>query len=215
MLLMERPRALDAVASEIALLWVGIFSYESVVRLVHDTYERLARQSPGGPFLVVFTERLARERLEALAQSQGAAPKPVPEVLFVCTNNAGRSVMAAALVDHYAAGRVHVRSAGSDPAADLHATVARVLRERGIDIENAYPKPLTDEVVASADVVITMGCGDACPVYPHIRYNDWAVDDPAGRALDAVRVICDDVERRVRELLIELGVATEGASDGR
>jgi arsenate reductase len=212
---MGRPRALEAVASDLALGWVGVFSYESVARLVHHTYDTLAERAPGGPFLLVLTERFARERLDALAQRQGAKAKTVPEVLFVCTNNAGRSLMAAALVDHYAAGRVHVRSAGSDPAGALHATVAEVLRERGVDVNGAFPKPLTDDVVAAADLVVTMGCGDACPVYPHVRYVDWAVDDPVGRSLDYVRGIRDDVDRRVRALLSDLGIPVAGAADGR
>jgi arsenate reductase len=214
-LLMGRPRGLDAVAAELALDWVGIFSYESVARLVRDTYDRLAERAPGGPFPLVSTERLARERLEALAQAQGGADKAVPEILFVCTNNAGRSVMAAALLECHAGGRVHVRSAGSDPAAEINTTVAAVLGERGLDVDGAFPKPLTDEVVAAADVVITMGCGDACAVFPGIRYVDWAVEDPAGRPVEAVRAICDDIDRRVRGLLAGLADLSGKDPDGR
>ena len=128
----------------------------------------------------------------------------VPEVLFVCVHNAGRSQMAAALLDHYAGGRVRVRSAGSVPAAEINPAVVEVMAEVGLDLSKEFPKPLTDEGVKAADVVITMGCGDACPVYLGKRYLDWVLDDPAGRSIDEVRPIRDDIDRRVRQLLAEL-----------
>ena len=131
----------------------------------------------------------------------------VPAVLFVCVHNAGRSQMAAALLDHYAQGRVHVRSAGSDPADQINPAVVVAMSELGIDVRKEFPKPLTDEVVRAADAVITMGCGDACPVYPGKRYEDWELDDPADADLDGVRRIRDDVAERVRRLLNELGPA--------
>jgi arsenate reductase (thioredoxin) len=128
----------------------------------------------------------------------------IPEVLFVCTHNAGRSQMAAALLDHQAAGRVHVNSAGSQPADQLSPAVVQAMSEIGLDIARGYPKPLTAGKVQAADVVITMGCGDTCPVYPGKRYLDWDVPDPAGLDLAAVRPIRDDIDRRVRQLLAEL-----------
>lgn len=128
----------------------------------------------------------------------------VPEILFVCVHNAGRSQMAAALLDHYAAGRVRVRSAGSAPAAEVHPSVVVAMGEIGIDLSGARPKPLTDEGARAADVVVTMGCGDACPVYPGKRYLDWQLADPAGQGVDAVRPIRDDIAQRVRALLQEL-----------
>lgn len=128
----------------------------------------------------------------------------VPEVLFVCVHNAGRSQMAAALLDHHAGGRVHVRSAGSDPADRVNPAVAAALAEVGLDITLEFPKPLTDKVVCAADVVITMGCGDACPIYPGKRYLDWRLDDPAGKPIEEVRPIRDEIDRRVRALLEEL-----------
>ena len=128
----------------------------------------------------------------------------VPEVLFVCVHNAGRSQMAAALLDHYAAGRVRVRSAGSAPAAEMNAAVVEAMEEIGIDLSQAYPKPLTDEGARAADVIVTMGCGDACPVYPGKRYLDWPLADPAGKGVEAVRPIRDDIAQRVRSLLDEL-----------
>ncbi len=130
--------------------------------------------------------------------------KRIPEVLFVCVHNAGRSQMAAALLDHLAGGRVHVRSAGSTPAAELNPAVVRAMQEIGLDVSNEFPKPLTDEYVRAADVVVTMGCGDACPVYPGKRYLDWDLPDPAGKGLDEVRPIRDEIDRRVRELLAAL-----------
>jgi arsenate reductase len=128
----------------------------------------------------------------------------VPEVLFVCIHNAGRSQMAAALLDHYGQGRVHVRSAGSEPAEHVNSAVVEAMAELGLDLSKAFPKPLTDEFVRAADVVITMGCGDACPVYPGKRYLDWDLPDPAGKSLQAVRPIRDEIDRRVRGLLKEL-----------
>ena len=128
----------------------------------------------------------------------------VPEVLFVCVHNAGRSQMAAALLDHYAQGRVEVRSAGSAPADEINPTVVAAMAELGIDIGEEFPKPLTDEAVKAADAVITMGCGDACPIYPGKRYEDWEVDDPAEADLAGVRRIRDDIAERVRRLVDDL-----------
>jgi arsenate reductase (thioredoxin) len=128
----------------------------------------------------------------------------VPHVLFVCTHNAGRSQMAAALLGHEARGRVQVTSAGSQPASELNPAVVQAMAEIGLDISRAFPKPLTRDKVHAADVVITMGCGDACPIYPGKRYLDWDLPDPAGLDLAAVRPIRDDIRRRVHELLTEL-----------
>ena len=123
------------------------------------------------------------------------------EVLFVCVHNAGRSQMAAALLDHHARGRVHVRSAGSTPADEVNPAVVEAMAEIGIDISKGFPKPLTDEVVRDADVVVTMGCGDACPVYPGKRYLDWDLPDPSGMSIEEIRPIRDEIGRRVRTLL--------------
>jgi len=128
----------------------------------------------------------------------------VPVVLFVCTHNAGRSQMAAALLDHQAAGRVHVTSAGSQAADQLNPAVVAAMAEVGLDISREFPKPLTAGEVQAADVVITMGCGDACPIYPGKRYEDWDLPDPAGLAVEQVRPIRDDIERRVQQLLADL-----------
>jgi arsenate reductase (thioredoxin) len=130
----------------------------------------------------------------------------VPSVLFVCVHNAGRSQMAAAFLTHLAGDQVQVRSAGSAPADAVNPAVVEAMRETSIDISTEIPKVLTTEAVQSSDVVITMGCGDACPYFPGKRYLDWRLDDPAGQGVDAVRPIRDEIERRIRGLLTELGV---------
>ena len=127
-----------------------------------------------------------------------------PVVLFLCVHNAGRSLAAKVLLDHHAAGAVDVRSAGSEPAAELNPAVVTVLTERGLDPSREFPKPLTDEAARAADVVVTMGCGDSCPFYPGTRYLDWELPDPAGQPVDVVRDIVDEIDRRVRALLEEL-----------
>jgi len=129
---------------------------------------------------------------------------PTPVVLFLCTHNAGRSLAATVLLDHYAQGRVDVRSAGSEPADQLNPSVVAVLKERGLDPSKEFPKPLTDELALAADVVVTMGCGDTCPYYPGKTYLDWDLPDPAGLPPHAVRPIVDDIDRRVQDLLSQL-----------
>ena len=132
-----------------------------------------------------------------------------PSVLFVCVHNAGRSQMAAALLDHHAAGRVRVRSAGSAPAGTVDPAVIAVMDELGLDLTREFPKPLTTEAVRSADVVITMGCGDACPVFPGHRYLDWPVDDPAGLEVSCVRPIRDEIKGRIEDLITSLTPAVK------
>ncbi len=146
----------------------------------------------------------ARERLRALDQARDVIDEAVPQVLFICVHNAGRSQMAAALLDRHAGGRVHVRSAGSTPAEEIHAGVREAMAEVGVDLSQELPKAWTDEVVEAADVVVTMGCGDACPVYPGKRYLDWDLPDPAGKPVEEVRRIRDQIDERVRGLLVEL-----------
>ena len=139
-----------------------------------------------------------------------------PSVLFVCIHNAGRSQMAAAYLTHLAGERVVVRSAGSAPAETVNPAVVEALAEEGIDISAEIPKVLTDEAVQGHDVVITMGCGDVCPIYPGTRYEDWALADPAGQGVDAVRPIRDDIRARVEALIAEIAPAdVESASQGR
>jgi protein-tyrosine-phosphatase len=158
-------------------------------------------------FVPLFVHRFARERLRALGQIEGAITKQVPEVLFVCVQNAGRSQMAAGMLDKLAAGRVHVRSAGSEPTNQINPVVREAMAEVGVDLDSEFPKPLTDEIVRAADALITMGCGDACPIYPGKRYEDWDFDDPANEDLDGVRRIRDQIRGRVVELLAEVAPA--------
>ena len=181
----------------------GTFSEATVDRFVRESLEALSG-SKAQQFVPIFVNRFARERLRALAQSEGSMQKDVPEVLFVCVHNAGRSHMAAGLLNKRAEGRVHVRSAGSTPADELNPQVVEAIGEIGIDISEEFPKPLNDEFVKAADVVITVGCGDACPIYPGKRYEDWELDDPAGQDLATVRRIRDEVDARVTALIDEL-----------
>jgi arsenate reductase len=181
----------------------GIFSLETIERFVNESIDRMAGARVVD-FIPLFVHRFSRQRLRALAQAEGAIIKEVPEVLFVCVHNAGRSQMAAALLDHHAKGQVHVRSAGSDPADTINPAVLAAMDEWGIDLSREFPKPLTDEFVKAADVVVTMGCGDACPIYPGKRYEDWELEDPAGQPVEVVRRIRDDIDLRVQALLAEL-----------
>ncbi len=140
----------------------------------------------------------------ALARAEGIVTREQPEVLFVCVHNAGRSQMAAGLVRLRSGGRIHVRSAGSDPADAINPAVIEAMAEIGVDMSEEFPKALTDEAARAADIVITMGCGDACPIYPGKRYEDWVLEDPAGQDLDAVRRIRDELDARIRVLVGEL-----------
>ena len=199
-------------AEDLASRFSGVFGRETVDRYVHESYQNLYRTARVKVHLPVLAIRFAKERLTALGQASGKLAKPMPEVLMVCTQNAGRSQLAAALMSHHSGGLVHVRTAGSSPAADVNPSVGVVLAERGIPFEGEFPKPLTDDVLRAADVVVTMGCGDACPLYPGKRYLDWDLADPAGAALDEVRRIADRIDQKVLKLLDELGVrpAEEG-----
>jgi arsenate reductase (thioredoxin) len=165
---------------------------------------KLAETATVPNFLPTLPERFARDRLGATAQVEGKIVSHVPEVLFVCVHNAGRSQMAAALLDHHAHGNVHVRSVGSQPASTLNPAVVEAMSELGLDISKEIPKPLTEDVVRAADVVVTMGCGDACPLYPGKRYLDWELEDPEGKSLPTVRYIRDEIDERVRALVAEL-----------
>ncbi len=195
---------LKRLATELADKFAGIFNAETVERYVLESYTALLRTSTVTTHLASRTTRFASDRLTALAQAKGSIESPVPEVLFVCEQNAGRSQMAAVFANHLGQGRVHVRSAGSAPSRELNPTVAAVMSELGLDLSEEFPKPLTDDVVQAADVVVTMGCGDACPVYPGKRYQDWDLTDPAGLSLEEVRGIRDVVQARVEALLSDL-----------
>jgi len=195
-------QCLDATIVRLSQEFSGVFSRETVARYVWESYVQIGERPRVGPnFVPVIIERFARERLWAIAQADGRIEKPLPEVLFVCEPNAGRSQMAAALADHLSGGWVGVRSAGSYPDGQIDPVVVEAMEELGVDLACGFPKPLTDEVVRAADVVVTLGCGDACPVYAGKRYRDWPVADPAGRPLEVVRRIRYELFHRVWELL--------------
>jgi arsenate reductase (thioredoxin) len=196
-------RSIESLATEFR----GIYSLETIERYLDESVDRLSGARVVD-FIPLFVHRFTREQLRALAEAEGAIINDVPEVLFVCVHNAGRSQMAAALLDHHAKGRVHVRSAGSVPGDRINPAVVAAMDEWGIDLSREFPKPLTDEFVRAADVVVTMGCGDACPIYPGKRYEDWELDDPAGQPVEVVRRIRDDIDLRVQTLLAELTPAS-------
>jgi protein-tyrosine-phosphatase len=183
----------------------GIFAVETIERFMTDSFERPAHARIRR-YVQVMAERFTRDRLRAIAKIEGKIVTDTPSVLFLCTHNAGRSQMAAGWMRHLAGDHVEVRSGGSEPADRINPSAIEAMREVGIDIAGEFPKPWTDETIGAADVVITMGCGDACPIVPGKRYLDWELDDPAGKPVEAVRPVRDDIERRVRTLLAELDV---------
>ena len=205
------PQALDPVtqhhvtqaANRLAEEFSGIFAEETIARYIAESLNML-EGARINVFVPVLAHRFARERLRALAQAEGVLAKEQPEVLFVCVHNAGRSQMAAGLVGLRSGGRIHVRTAGSAPSDEIDPIVVEAMLELGLDVGEEFPKPLTDEFVRAADVVITMGCGDACPIFPGKRYEDWELDDPAGQGVDAVRAIRDEIDARVQHLIADL-----------
>ena len=184
-----------------------MFGVETIERFLHSSYDEFAGRAVVKNYLPLLAERFARQRLLALAKVEGKAGTGVPTVLFLCTHNAGRSQMAMGFFTHLAGDRAVAWSGGSEPGTRVNEAAVAAMAERGIDISGEYPKPWTDEIVRAADAVITMGCGDACPIFPGRRYEEWVLDDPQGLDLDSVRPIRDEIERRVRVLLDELGVA--------
>ncbi|WP_144663320.1 arsenate reductase ArsC [Paenarthrobacter nicotinovorans] len=202
--LQDNTEILHRISARLGEKFHGIFAPETVERYVFESYAALARTAKISSYLPATTEHFADDRLNALAKSKGAIASEVPEVLFVCVQNAGRSQMAAALLTVEAKGRIHVRSAGSLPAHELDPAVVTVMSEMGLDVSRNYPKPLTDDVVRASDAVITMGCGDSCPIYPGKRYEDWDLTDPAGQPLEKVREIRDQIHDRVKTLVDSL-----------
>jgi ArsR family transcriptional regulator len=193
---------LDRITADLALRFRGVFSPETIGENVRESYELLAR-GPRSSLLASRTAAFAATRLEALSRA-GKPAGEIPTVLFVCVQNAGRSQLAAGILRQLAGDRIMVRTAGSAPAGEVRTTVVAALDEIGVPLGGEFPKPLTDEAVRAADVVVTMGCGDACPIYPGRRYLDWDLDDPVGKPIEQVRAIRDDIETRVRGLLQNL-----------
>lgn len=197
-------RSLNNVVERYANKYEGVFAHETVERVVYESYAALLRTAKNKQYLITLTEKFSGDRLRSLFVSQDESRKDKPEVLFVCVQNAGRSQMAMAFMNELSEGQVVVRSAGSMPASEVSAKAVEVMKEIGIELTEAFPKPLTDDVVRASDVVITMGCGDACPLYPGKRYLDWDLDDPAELELDQVRRVRDEIKARVEALLVEL-----------
>jgi protein-tyrosine-phosphatase len=193
-------RHVERAANALKREFEGIFSQETIARYIAES-EDMLKNARLKMFVPALVYRFAWERLKALGQAQGTLVKELPEVLFVCVHNAGRSQMAAGLVKLRSAGRIHVRSAGSDPTDQINPAVIEAMKELGVDMSEEFPKPLTDEVVEAADVVITMGCGDACPIYPGKKYEDWELQDPAGQDIETVRKIRNDLDARVQKLI--------------
>jgi protein-tyrosine-phosphatase len=183
--------------------WEGRMNVETIQRFLVESLD-LLKNAKVLTWTPVIAERLTHDRLRALVRLDTDRAGLNPSVLFLCVHNAGRSQMAAGWMRHLAGDRVDVFSGGSEPAASLNQAAIAVMAEVGVDISGELPQPWADEIVRAADVIVTMGCGDACPVYPGKRYVDWELDDPAGRPVEAVRPIRDDIERRVRTLLGEM-----------
>ncbi|MBA3630914.1 MAG: arsenate reductase ArsC [Actinobacteria bacterium] len=183
--------------------FTGIFAAETIERFIADSWDRLGHGKVQ-TFAPLLVERFARERLRALGKVEGKVTSQVPGVVFLCTHNAGRSQMAAGWLQQLAGDRIEVFSGGSDPASEINPSAIQAMGEVGIDIANEYPKPWTDEVMRAADVIVTMGCGDACPIFPGKRYEDWELTDPEGKPVEQVRLIRDEIKRRVEILLPEL-----------
>jgi protein-tyrosine-phosphatase len=183
----------------------GIFASETIQRYMAESWEQLSGAKVAA-FIPLFVERFTRQRLRALARVEGKLTGASPMVVFLCVQNAGRSQMAAGWMQHLAGDGVEVYSGGSDPASVVNPSAVEAMAEVGIDISSEFPKPWTDEVVRAADVIVTMGCGDSCPIFPGKRYLDWEVGDPKDLPLEQVRPIRDDIGERVRGLVEELGI---------
>jgi len=202
----DQQLALRAAAAQLHEEFADVFGVQTIARFLHASYDQFASRASVPNFLPLLAERFARQRLRALAKVEGKSGDGKPIVLFLCTHNAGRSQMAMGFFTHLAGEGAVGWSGGSEPGNEVNPAAVQAMAERGIDISGEYPKPWTDEIVQAADVVVTMGCGDACPVFPGRRYEEWVLDDPAGQDIDTVRPIRDDIEQRVRRLLTDLGV---------
>ncbi|MFY1669386.1 arsenate reductase ArsC [Plantactinospora sp. WMMB334] len=206
----DQQLALHTAAVRLADEFTGVYGAETIERFLHTSYDQFAGASTVPHYLPLLAERFARQRLTALARVEGRHTDGRPVVLFLCVQNAGRSQIALGFFQHLAGDHALAWSGGSEPGADINPAAVAAMAERGIDISTEYPKPWTDEVVRAADVVVSMGCGDACPIFPGKRYENWTVDDPAGLTVEQIRPIRDDIERRVRHLLDQLDIPVAG-----
>jgi protein-tyrosine-phosphatase len=201
----DEKLALKQAAAQLTAEFAGLYGNETIERFLASSYDQFADRATVTKFLSLLAERFARQRLHALARVEGLHADGKPVVLFLCTHNAGRSQMALGFFQALTGDNAVAWSGGSEPGHEVNPAAITAMAERGIDIAHEFPKPWTDETVRAADVVITMGCGDACPVFPGKRYENWEIDDPADQDLDTVRRIRDELERRIRTLIGSLG----------
>jgi protein-tyrosine-phosphatase len=202
---LELRPLIRASADRLRTDFAGVFGEETIQRFMAESWESLSGAKVAA-FIPLFVERFTRQRLRALARVEGKSTSTAPMIVFLCVHNAGRSQMAAGWAQHLAGDAVEVFSGGSDPASEVNPSAVAAMAEVGIDISTEFPKPWTDEIVRAADVIVTMGCGDSCPIFPGTRYLDWEVGDPAGLAIEQVRPIRDDLRDRVRAILEDLEV---------
>ncbi len=203
-LTVDQRLSLSTAARHLAQEFDGVFGEETIELFLATSYDQFADRAKFNHFLPLMAERFARQRLKALAKIEGKATDGLPTVLFLCTHNAGRSQMAMGWFERLAGDRAVAWSGGSEPGLEVNPAAVEAMAEVGIDITNEFPKPWTEEIVRAADVVITMGCGDACPLYPGKRYEDWELEDPAGLDVAAVRPIRDEIRGRVEDLIASL-----------
>ena len=201
----EMRPLIRASAERLRTDFAGVFGEETIQRFMAESWESL-QGAKVAAFVPLFVERFTRQRLRALARVEGTSTDTRPMVVFLCVQNAGRSQMAAGWLQHLAGDEVEVFSGGSNPASEVNPAAIEAMAEIGIDISSEFPKPWTDEVVQAANVVVTMGCGDSCPIFPGTRYMDWEIGDPAGLPLEQVRPIRDEIGERVRGIMAELGI---------
>jgi arsenate reductase (thioredoxin) len=203
---LEQRLRLRQAAEGLQRQFAGRLNAETIERSLTDSFDQISAGARLPNWLPLLAKRFAKERLRALVRLEAGTEVTTPAVLFLCVQNAGRSQMAAGWLRHLAGDRVDVFSGGSEPAEELNRGAVAAMAEIGIDISEELPKPWADEIVRAADVVVTMGCGDACPLYPGKRYVDWELDDPAGKDVEQIRPIRNEIGRRVRALLDELEV---------
>lgn len=210
----EQQAALNTAAARLGGDFEGTFNQETIERFLYASYDDFAGRATIHTWLPLLAERFARQRLHALARVEGKSADTRPTVLFLCVHNSGRSQMAMGWFQAMAGDRAVAWSGGSEPSSQVNSAAIEAMAEVGIDIKSEFPKPWTDEIVRAADAVITMGCGDACPIFPGKRYEDWVLADPQGLDVDSVRPIRDEIKGRVEELLTSLGIPVEKASVG-
>lgn len=202
----DQRQAMHTAATRMCRDYASTFSIETIEEFLYGSYDEFAVRAVIPNYLPLLAERFARQRLKALAKIEGHSCDGKPVVLFVCSHNSSRSQMALGFFTALAGENAVAWSAGSDPDNTVDADTIAAMAERGIDITGEYPKPWTAEIIEAADVIVTMGCGDACPILAGRRYENWKLEDPAGRAPAQVRRIRDGIEQRVRKLLEELHI---------